>query len=249
MLSITSDATSRQFAYQYMNTEGVLLKEEAETHTIEGEGFTARVRENGFFAQAVLVDYSIPRPQIETLLFGKGYDLRGCEWKFTPSKSTPTDYLPDASELPHGRVQYGAGYRASVRRTEQGHEVIYLDGTDPEAGIEELTRKGVKFALGCKVWKVPAREPSPNPNLAIAPHRAKFFGVFRGNEHLFNLSGLDMPMLKKYYRWRFNVKQMREATVTEWAIAAAEMAFMVDNVSILSERAHEIRRVAKGGVI
>ena len=124
-----------------------------------------------------------------------------------------------------------------------------MDGTDPEAGIKELTRKGVRFAPGCKVWKVPATEPSPNPNLAVAPHQARFFGVYRGNEHLFNLCGLDLPMLRKYYAWRFNVERMRDASVTDWAIAAAEMAFMRDNVSILSERAFEIRKVAKGGTI
>ena len=240
MLSITRNASSRNFNYQYAS-----LTE----NTIEGEGFTAAVRENGIIAQVVRVEYSIPRPQIETLLFGKGYDLRGCVWNFTPSESTPANCLPDASELPSGRVLYGVGWRASVRRTEKGYEAVYLDGTDPEAGIKELTRKGVKFAPGCKVWKVPAAKPSPNPNLAVAPHQAKFFGVFRRNEHIFNLSGLDIPLLKRYYCWRFSVKRMRDATPAEWAIAAAEMAFMVGNVSILSERAQEIRRVVKGGTV
>ena len=98
MLSISSNASSRQFSYQYAP-----LAE----NTIEGEGFTAHVLENGVIARAISVDYSIPRPQIETLLFGKGYDLRGCEWNFSPNLadifSARADQLADLRRIDFDR--------------------------------------------------------------------------------------------------------------------------------------------------
>jgi hypothetical protein len=206
---------------------------------IEGPGFIAQVADFGFTASLVHAQHSIPRDEVESYLFRRGYDLRGAEWEFVPDALTPKNHTADTADLPLGRVVKGEGWRASLRYTSSGFEAIYLDGADPRRGVAELKKQGVPLAKGCVVWRIPAPE-IPTPGASDA-HRKRFFGVLKARRQVFRVAGVTEERLKRYYYRRFGVESLSSLTPAQWAEAAAEVSCMGESVLVLHARAHEIR--------
>lgn len=213
------------------------------TFHVTGGGFVAHVSDSGFTATALHVQYAIPRAEIESYLFRRGYDLRGCEWEFVPTDLTPLDYAPDTADLPLGRVVRGDGWRASLKYTDAGMEVIYIDCTCPaDEAVRALSAQGVTVAPDCIVWKLPNRQPpSQSPAEDCEAHRRAFFGILKARRQVFRLAGLDEARMKRHYYKRFSAESMSALTAEQWAVAAAEVRCMADDVFILHQRSFEIR--------
>ena len=82
----------------------------------------------------------------------------------------------------------------------------------------------------------------PLPENVNRANQARFYGILGGNKTYFECAGLTAEKVKSYYRRRYGVESLSSLSPEQWAIAAAEVAAMRENTSILSQRAGDIFR-------